>query len=109
MTRRSPIRCVVVTPVRDEARHMRHTIRSLVEQTVLPQRWIIVDDGSSDGTGDIADKAALQHPWITVIHRSNRGFRKTGGGVIEAFYAGYQLVQEDQWDFIAKLDGRPCV
>src|SRR5690349_3309515 len=100
----NPTRYVVITPVRDEASYIGHTIGAMVDQTVLPWRWIIVDDGSSDGTGHIADEAALQHPWITVLHKTNRGFRKTGGGVMEAFYSGYRLVEDGEWDFIAKLD-----
>jgi glycosyltransferase involved in cell wall biosynthesis len=63
-----------------------------------------VDDGSSDGTGALADEAAASHEWITVVHRANRGFRKTGGGVVEAFQAGYAVLGGQHWDFIAKLD-----
>jgi len=95
---------VVVTPVRDEASNIHHTIESFANQTILPKQWVVIDDGSTDATGQIADEAARKYPWITVIHRRNRGFRKTGGGVIEAFYDGYELVQNQSWDFIAKMD-----
>src|SRR5216684_3570111 len=47
----------------------------------------------------------LSLPWIRVIHRTNRGFRKSGGGVMEAFYDGYNTLQCNDWDFLAKLDG----
>src|SRR5690606_28465058 len=43
--------------------------------------------------------------WITVVHRPDRGYRAAGGGVVEAFYAGYARAREEQWDFIVKLDG----
>ena len=66
---------------------------------------MIVDDGSTDRTGDILDRYAAQYPWIRVIHRTNRGFRKSGGGVMEAFYDGYNALQCKDWDFIVKLDG----
>ena len=95
---------VVVTPVRDEASNIHHTIESFANQTILPKQWVVIDDGSTDATGQIADEAARKYPWITVIHRRNRGFRKTGGGVIEAFYDGYELVRDQSWDFIAKMD-----
>ena len=67
--------------------------------------WVIVDDGSSDNTGEIADRYAAQHSWIHVIHRKNRGFRKSGGGVMEAFYDGYNSLHCRDWDFLVKLDG----
>ncbi len=67
--------------------------------------WVIVDDGSTDRTGEIIDRHAAQSPWICAVHRPNRGFRKSGGGVMEAFYAGYNALQCDTWDFIVKLDG----
>lgn len=96
---------VVVTPVRDEREHIEKTIHSMIEQTVRPLEWVIVNDGSTDMTGEIIDQYAKKHSWIRVVHRDNRGFRKAGGGVIDAFYDGYQSLQEKNWDFIVKLDG----
>ena len=87
------VKYVVITPVRDEERHVEATVRSVAAQTIPPREWIIVDDGSSDRTGDILDQYAAQFPWIRVIHRPNRGFRKSGGGVIEAFYDGYSALR----------------
>jgi glycosyltransferase involved in cell wall biosynthesis len=95
---------VVITPVRDEAAHVGATIDSMVSQTLRPLRWIIVDDGSTDGTASIVDKAAKSHPWILVIHRPDRGKRVSGGGVVEAFNEGYELIREQSWTFIVKLD-----
>ena len=63
---------VIVTPARDEAAHIQHTIDALSAQTVRPAQWIIVDDGSRDGTGEIVDRAASLHDWITVVHRANQ-------------------------------------
>jgi glycosyltransferase involved in cell wall biosynthesis len=99
------VKYVVITPVRDEERHVEATVRSVASQTIPPTEWIIVDDGSSDRTGDILDRYATQFPWICVIHRPNRGFRKSGGGVIEAFYDGYSALRHDDWEFVVKLDG----
>jgi len=96
---------IVITPVRDEEKYIESTIGSVLNQTVRPLEWVIVDDGSIDRTGEIADQYAAQHPWIHVIHRKNRGFRKSGGGVMEAFYDGYNNLQSKGWDFIVKLDG----
>jgi poly-beta-1,6-N-acetyl-D-glucosamine synthase len=96
---------VVITPVRDEEKYVDATIRSVTSQTITPAEWIIVNDGSSDRTGEIVDRCAAQFPWIHVIHRQNRGFRKSGGGVVEAFYDGYSALRRDDWDFVVKLDG----
>jgi poly-beta-1,6-N-acetyl-D-glucosamine synthase len=96
---------IVVTPVRNEREHFARTIASMVSQTMRPQCWVIVDDGSQDGTDAIADCAAQNHSWIRVVHRPDRGARKQGGGVIEAFYDGLKLVEREAWDFLIKLDG----
>jgi biofilm PGA synthesis N-glycosyltransferase PgaC len=96
---------VAITPVRNEARYVADTIASMVRQTLLPERWVIVDDGSTDGTGDLIDAAAREHHWITAVRRPDRGFRKSGGGVVEAFYDGYAAVRQERWEFIVKLDG----
>jgi poly-beta-1,6-N-acetyl-D-glucosamine synthase len=98
-------RYAVITPVRDEEEFVGATIESVSRQTVRPTEWVIVNDGSSDRTGEIIDRYAAEFPWIRAVHRSNRGFRKSGGGVVEAFYDGYRTLQSDDWDFVVKLDG----
>lgn len=80
---------VIITPVCDEAQYIEKTIASVTDQTVLPSRWIIVDDGSSDGTGEILDECATRFDWIQVVHRATRGFRAAGDSVVETFYAEY--------------------
>lgn len=99
-----PSNYVVITPARNEEDNLPHTIRSMAAQTVRPIRWVIVDDGSTDGTGALVDAAAKEHDWIMAIHRSNRGFRKQGGGVVEAFYDGYEFVEGLPWEFLVKFD-----
>jgi biofilm PGA synthesis N-glycosyltransferase PgaC len=99
------VKYVIITPVRDEEKHIEATIEAVAGQTIRPTEWVIVDDGSSDRTGDIIDRYAAKFPWISVVHRSNRGFRKSGGGVVEAFYDGYNTLHCNDWDFVVKLDG----
>ena len=101
----SPARYVVITPVRNEAEYVGKTIESMAAQSVLPCQWVVVDDGSTDATGEILDAAARQHEWLTVVRRPDRGFRKSGGGVMEAFYDGYAALQTTDWEFLVKLDG----
>jgi len=98
------LKYIIVTPARNEAGFIEHTFHSLVAQTSLPSEWIIVNDGSTDETGLIIDRYSSQYPWIKSLHRENRGFRKAGGGVIEAFYHGYQNISVADWDFLVKLD-----
>lgn len=101
----SSTRYVVVTPVRDEERYLPRTIESMTRQTILPQQWIIVNDGSKDGTAHLIDEAAQSHPWISSVHRSDRGSRKWGAGIIEAFYSGYDVLSCNDWEYMSKLDG----
>lgn len=98
-------RYVTITPVRDEAEYIVRTVESMAAQTRLPQKWVIVDDGSSDRTPEIVDAASGKYPWIDAIHLPDRGFRKSGGGVVEAFYGGYSKITDINWDFLVKLDG----
>lgn len=100
-----PVNFVVVTPVRNEAKYIQFTIDSMVSQTVRPAHWFIVNDGSNDETGQIAEKASRVYSWIRVINRPDRGYRKAGGGVVEAFYEGYRLIENEPWDYVVKLDG----
>jgi poly-beta-1,6-N-acetyl-D-glucosamine synthase len=96
---------VVVSPVRNEGQHLPLTIKCMIAQTVAPTHWIIVNDGSTDQTRQLAEEAAHAYPWIQVINRPDRGYRKAGGGVMDAFYAGYRLVEDKAWDYLVKLDG----
>lgn len=99
------IKYLIITPVRDEARYLRFTIESMLVQTVSPMEWVIVDDGSTDDTGKIIYEYARQYPWIHPVHRANRGFRKAGGGVVDAFNDGFRAAICRDWEFIVKLDG----
>ncbi len=96
---------ILITPARDEEAHIEKTLQSVVAQTVQPAEWVIVNDGSTDSTGRIIDTYAAKFEWIRAVHREDRGFRKAGGGVIEAFYDGLTHVTVQDWDFIVKLDG----
>lgn len=96
---------VIITPVRNEEKYLEHTVKSVISQTIKPIEWVIVNDGSSDRTGIIIDSYSKQFQWIRPVHRKNRGYRKSGGGVIEAFYDGYEQLRFQAYDFIVKLDG----
>lgn len=94
---------VIISPARDEQRTIERTLACMEAQTLKPIRWIIVDDGSHDRTYQIAEQAAKRYDWIRIVRRPDRGFRKLGGGVIDAFYDGLATV-DVEYDFIAKMD-----
>ena len=97
-------RYCLITPCRDEAQFARRTLESIVHQSVRPELWVIVDDGSSDETPHILAEYARLHPWIRVMRRQDRGFRKLGGGVIDAFYEGFASLNPADFDYVCKLD-----
>jgi len=99
------LKYVIVSPVRNEGKHIRHTLESVTRQTVKPAEWIVVDDGSGDDTPEIVREYARTFPWIRLVERTDRGYAEPGRGVIEAFYAGYELIEHRDFDFIVKLDG----
>jgi len=94
---------VLITPAHNEERFIRKTLESMAAQTLLPERWIIVNDGSTDKTGDIAADYAQRFPWIQVVHRSPRLDRHFGAKV-HAFNAGLERVGSTDFDVIGNLD-----
>jgi poly-beta-1,6-N-acetyl-D-glucosamine synthase len=94
----------IVSPVRNEEAFIEATLSSMVAQAVAPMRWIIVDDGSTDRTFEIASAYAAKHDWITVVRKPDRGQRSVGPGVVEAFNFGMSHVPRDV-AYICKMDG----
>ena len=97
-------RYCVITPCRDEAIHARRSLDAVTKQTEPPARWIIVDDGSTDATPQILAEYAARFPWIRVVRRPDRGVRKVGGGVVDAFYSGYDTIDPAEFEYVCKLD-----
>jgi glycosyltransferase involved in cell wall biosynthesis len=95
---------VLITPARDEAQFIELTIKSVVAQTVRPVKWIIVSDGSTDGTDDIVSRYAVDYPWIELVRMPERHERHFAGKV-HAFNAGYARVKNLQYGVIGSLDG----
>lgn len=83
---------------------MRQTLDSVAAQSVAPALWVVVDDGSTDGTAAILAEYLEKLPYLRVVTRSNRGQRAVGPGVIEAFYAGLDAVDLDAVEYVCKLD-----
>jgi glycosyltransferase involved in cell wall biosynthesis len=94
----------LITPCRDEAKYARRTLDSVVTQTTRPAIWVIVDDGSKDETPKILAEYAERYPFIKIVTRADRGDRKLGGGVIDAFYSGYETINPKDYDYVCKFD-----
>jgi poly-beta-1,6-N-acetyl-D-glucosamine synthase len=97
-------RYLLISPCRNEAEFMRQTLDTVVAQSIRPAHWVIVDDGSTDATPAILAEYAAIHDWISIVTRSDRGRRAVGPGVVEAFYAGYETINVDDYDYLCKLD-----
>lgn len=95
---------LIVTPARNEAECLPRTIACVRDQSILPTCWVIVDDGSSDGTSEIVSLASQETSFIRLAMNSDRGFRSPGTGVVEAFYCGLEAAADIEFDFIVKLD-----
>jgi glycosyltransferase involved in cell wall biosynthesis len=94
---------VLITPARNEVDLLEAVITSVLRQTVRPLRWVIVSDGSTDGTDELVKKYASQHAWIEFVRAPEHGERHFAGKVA-AFNAGYAKVKELNFDVIGNLD-----
>lgn len=93
----------VIIPAYNEAQYIGKTLQSLALQTVLPTKAIVVNDNSTDETATIAEEFAIKNSWLTVVNRKSDAAHMPGSKVIQAFNAGYEVIDED-YDIIVKLD-----
>jgi glycosyltransferase involved in cell wall biosynthesis len=95
---------VLITPARNEGKFIEATIQSVVSQTILPLKWIIVNDGSTDDTAEIVRRYATQHSWIELrdsnISHANRVYSAKATSVNNA----YQSMKDLDFDIVANLD-----
>jgi biofilm PGA synthesis N-glycosyltransferase PgaC len=100
------VRLTVIVPFLNEARHLPRFLASLERQTRLPDRLVLVDDGSTDGSGDLAASFAERHDFASVMRRPERlreSDRLAGAAELRSF--GWAVGQLDEpWDILAKLD-----
>jgi glycosyltransferase involved in cell wall biosynthesis len=94
---------VLVTPARDEAQFIELTIQSVIAQTARPLKWVIVSDGSTDGTDDIVKRYTVANDWIELLRMPERAERNFAGKV-HAFNAGEARVKELPYEVIVSLD-----
>lgn len=96
---------MVITPARNESKYIKQTIVSVTNQTILPDRWIIVDDGSTDDTVQIVNQYVKKFSWIQLHKLDTKDEKRQGGSkVVNAFNEGLKIIRGLEWDFIVKLD-----
>jgi glycosyltransferase involved in cell wall biosynthesis len=94
---------VIITPARNEAQFIELTLQSMVAQTFRPLKWVIVSDGSTDGTDDIVHKYMADNPWIELLRMPERKERHFAGKAY-AFNTGYDRLKGLDFDVIGNLD-----
>jgi biofilm PGA synthesis N-glycosyltransferase PgaC len=94
---------VLITPARNEERYVRNTINSVISQTVLPKKWVIVSDGSTDGTDEIVTEYARKFDFIKLL-RVEAGKQRTFGSKVNAIKYGCEQLKDVEYDFIGNLD-----
>ena len=92
----------VVTPVRNEAENLERLGESVAAQTVLPDAWIIVDNGSNDDTPTVARELVRRYAWIRVATLETSGAMARGAPVVRAFHSGLELAGSP--DVVVKID-----
>ena len=94
---------VLITPARNEAQYIELTLQSMAEQIYRPLKWVIVSDGSTDGTDNLVRKYASDNPWIDLLRMPERTERHFAGKV-HAFKAGYDKAKDLNPDVVGNLD-----
>jgi len=94
---------VLVTAAYNEERHISETLRSVTGQTLLPRRWIIVSDGSTDGTDEIIRTWAGRHPFIEFV-RVEKTEKHNFAAKVHALGRGFARLESVEYDFVGVLD-----
>jgi poly-beta-1,6-N-acetyl-D-glucosamine synthase len=99
----TPLKYVIITPARNEGAFIQKTIESMAAQTVLPLKWIIINDGSTDNTGTIIRSYLKDNPWMELIDFPIRRERNFAAKVF-AFDAGKENIKDLDYEVIGNLD-----
>jgi glycosyltransferase involved in cell wall biosynthesis len=94
---------VLITPARNEGQFIENTIRSVIGQTALPSRWVIVNDGSTDNTAMIVARYAATYDWIKLVNLAPRQGRDFAAKVY-AFKSGQEMLSGIEYEVIGNLD-----
>lgn len=93
----------IIIPAHNEEKFISLTLQSLVTQTVLPKKIVVVNDNSTDKTATIVLEFTQKYPWILLINKTSEAIHLPGSKVIQAFEKGLECIDDD-YDFIVKAD-----
>lgn len=101
------MRLLIITPFKNEQSSIERTIESVIKQSLLPVKWLMIDDGSDDKSPDIVKHFQEKYSFIYYHRRSKQiNGRATGNNVVEVFNEGIQVAEQLnlQWDIVSKFD-----
>ncbi len=93
----------VIIPAHNEEAYLAKTLQSLVEQSFLPKKIVVVNDNSTDNTQNIIDEFSENYSFINGINKQSSIIHSPGSKVINAFNEGLKTLDED-YDVICKFD-----
>lgn len=93
----------IVIPAHNEEAFISLTLQSLISQTLLPKKVVVVNDNSTDKTAEIVMAFAKENPFISLVNKTSEAIHLPGSKVIKAFHKGFETLDDD-YDFIVKLD-----
>lgn len=93
----------IVIPAHNEESFIDLTLKSLISQTILPKKVVVVNDNSTDKTAEIVLAFAKENPFITLVNKTSEALHLPGSKVIQAFQKGFETLDND-YDIIVKLD-----
>jgi len=93
----------IVIPSYNEEAFIALTLQSLISQTVLPSKIVVVNDNSTDRTAEIVLDFAKENPFITLVNKTSENIHLPGSKVIQAFQKGFETLDEN-YDLIVKID-----
>jgi len=96
---------VILTAVRNEEAHIERLIKAVLGQTVLPVRWVVISDGSTDGTDEIVKRYAQGNRLLQLLRLERRNPRRDFGGKVCAIHRGWEEIKSLDYEFIGNLDG----
>lgn len=94
---------IIITPAKNEEKFIEKTIKSVINQTIKPIRWVIVDDGSTDATAEIVKKYLKDYPFIKLIRRETNNERHFGNKVY-AIRRGFEEIKDIEYQYYCNLD-----
>ena len=93
----------IVIPAHNEEAHIKASLDSLVQQTLLPKKLVVVDDNSTDSTAAIVKKYCSEYHWISLVSTVSSDLHLPGAKIINAFYKGFNQLDQN-FDVICKYD-----